>query len=116
MHFFLIYDENFHLLRSGDKKAAPSHGAAGGERIIWGENGKNRRDRKIGITQFELVTNCHRLTCFYPLRSTPFFVIRSVEFEKGCSISQTIVLPLSRDLASALGLNYPEIPDGCPLF
>ena len=42
----------------------------------WGEkrmgkNGKNRKDRKIGITQFELVTNCHRLTCFYPLRSTP---------------------------------------------
>jgi hypothetical protein len=30
MHFFLIYDENFHLLRSGDKKAAPSEGAAGG--------------------------------------------------------------------------------------
>ena len=31
MHFLLIYDENFHLLRSGDKKAAPSEGAAGGE-------------------------------------------------------------------------------------
>jgi hypothetical protein len=26
---FLIYDENFYLLRSGDKKAAPSEGAAG---------------------------------------------------------------------------------------
>ena len=33
------------------------------------------KDRKIGITQFELVTNCHRLTCFYPLRSTPLFAI-----------------------------------------
>ena len=29
MQFFLIYDENFHLLRSGDKKAAPCEGAAG---------------------------------------------------------------------------------------
>jgi len=34
MHFFVffsIYDENFHLLRSDDKKAAPCEGAAGME-------------------------------------------------------------------------------------
>jgi hypothetical protein len=29
--FFSIYDENFHLLRSDDKKAAPCEGAAGME-------------------------------------------------------------------------------------
>ena len=34
MHFFLIYDENFHLLRSGDKKAAPEGAAGGGERCV----------------------------------------------------------------------------------
>ena len=33
------------------------------------------KDRKIGITQFELVTNCHRLSCFYTLRSTSLFAI-----------------------------------------
>ena len=32
--FFSIYDENFHLLRSGDeKKAAPCEGAAGGRSV-----------------------------------------------------------------------------------
>lgn len=40
------------------------------------------KDRKIGITQFELVTNCHRLSC----PPTPLFAIRSTEFEKRCTI------------------------------
>lgn len=63
----------------------------------WGEkrmgkNGKNRKDRKIGITQFELVTNCHRLTCFYPLRSTPLFAICSMELEIEYTISNYLSL------------------------
>ena len=37
MHFFLIYDENFHLLRSGDKKSSTGEGAAGGEGRIGKE-------------------------------------------------------------------------------
>ena len=45
------------------------------------------KDRKIGITQFELVTDCYRLSCFPP---TPLLAIRSTEFEKGCTILQTI--------------------------
>ena len=58
----------------------------------WGEkrmgkNGKNRKDRKIGITQFELVINCHQLTCFYTLRFKPLFVIRSIELEIEYTIS-----------------------------
>lgn len=31
--FFSIYDENFHLLRSGDKKTAPCEGAVGKDLI-----------------------------------------------------------------------------------
>ena len=38
----------------------------------WERIGK---DRKIGITQFELVTDCYRLSCFYTLRSTSLFAI-----------------------------------------
>ena len=46
MHFFLIYDENFHLLRSGDKKAAPSEGAAGG--VVC----PHKCERSTGLGQF----------------------------------------------------------------
>ena len=52
MHFFLIYDENFHLLRSGDKKAAPSEGAAGEEKSAVSEantllKGKSKKDKTV---------------------------------------------------------------------
>ena len=50
--FFSIYDENFHLLRSGDKKTAPCEGAAGGERRIWERMEKKWKDRKIDNSDF----------------------------------------------------------------
>lgn len=37
----------------------------------------------ICSTQFELVTNCYRLTCFYPLRSTPLFAIWCDYYNRG---------------------------------
>ena len=49
------------------------------------------KDRKIGITQFELVTDCYWLSCSPP---TPLFATRSTEFEKRYTISKTIVLYL----------------------
>ena len=55
------------------KKSSTGEGAAGGERRIGERMEKNGRIEKSVNTQFELVTNCHRLTCFYPLRSTPLF-------------------------------------------
>ena len=60
------------------------------------------KDRKIGITQFELVTDCYRLSCFPP--PTPLLAIRSTEFEKRCTIFA----------------NYSALPcvtlGGCPRF
>ena len=61
--FFSIYDENFHLLRSGDKKSSTGEGAAGGERRIWERMEKIGRIEKsvIPILLIQLVTICNRL-------------------------------------------------------
>ena len=47
---------------------------------------------KVRSTQFELVTNCHRLTCFYPLCFTPLFAIRSMKLEIEYTISNYLSL------------------------
>ena len=47
MHFFLIYDENFHLLRSGDKKK--QHRV----RVLQGgEMRPHKCERSTGLGQF----------------------------------------------------------------
>ena len=50
------------------------------------------KDKKIGITKFQLVTSSP--VEHFSSVSSQLVVIRSVEFEKGCTILQTIVLHL----------------------
>ena len=51
------------------------------------------KDKKIGITKFQLVTMSP--VEHFSSVSSQLVVIRSVEFEKGCTILQTIVLHLA---------------------
>ena len=48
------------------------------------------KDRKIGITQFELVTDCYRLSCFYTLHR--FLQSAAQSLRKDVLFSLTIVL------------------------
>lgn len=48
------------------------------------------KDRKIGITQFELVTDCYRLSCFPPLHR--FWQSAAQSLRKDVLFSLTIVL------------------------